>query len=33
MDFVYLLIALVLWLAMWGMALGCARLHGPRGGL
>ena len=33
MDFVYLLIALVLWLAVWGLAVGCARLHSPRAGL
>jgi hypothetical protein len=29
MDFVYLLIAALLWLAMWGLAVGCDRLHKP----
>jgi hypothetical protein len=32
MDFVYLLIAAALWLAMWGLAVGCDRLHKPRSG-
>jgi hypothetical protein len=29
MDFVYLLIAGLFWLAVWGLAMGCARLQGP----
>jgi hypothetical protein len=32
MDFIYLLIALVLWLTIWGMAMGCARLQSRGGG-
>jgi len=30
MDVVYLLTAGLLWLAIWGLALGCARLQQPR---
>jgi hypothetical protein len=32
MDFVYLSIAGLLWLAVWGLAVGCARLHDQGGG-
>jgi hypothetical protein len=28
-DIVYLSVAAVLWLAMWGLAVGCDRLHDP----
>ena len=30
MDWVYLLIGAVLWLAVWGLAAGCARLQNQR---
>lgn len=30
MDLVYLLIAGVLWAAVWGLTAGCARLQSPR---
>jgi len=30
MDFVYLSIAGALWLALWGLAAGCARLQEQR---
>ena len=30
MDFVYLLIAALLWLAAWGLTAGCERLQNPR---
>lgn len=29
MDLVYLAVAAALWLAIWGMSLGCARLQRP----
>lgn len=31
MDLAYLLITALLWLAAWGLALGCARLQPPGG--